>query len=211
MKTVIFDFDGTLADSLDVIVEIFEHITGKSANLSREEMAGLRHMPIPAVAKRLGIPVWRAPWLLWRGRRLMSRYIQQVPPFAGVESVLQNLQSKGFRLIIVSSNSRANVRKFLSHYGLHGYFHRVYGGVGLFAKAGALRNIMNRNHLKPDDCVYIGDETRDIEACQSIGLRCIAAKWGFADPVFLESHNPTALAGSPQELVPIISKLFNEA
>ncbi|HET7320147.1 MAG TPA: HAD-IA family hydrolase [Candidatus Saccharimonadales bacterium] len=211
MKTVIFDFDGTLADSLDVIVEIFEQLTGKRSQLSREEMAGLRHLPIPAVGKRLGLPMWKVPYLLWRGKRMMAKYIEQVPPYSGVEDVLKDLQHAGYQIIIVSSNSRANVRIFLKHYGLSAYFHRVYGNVGLFSKAAALRKILARNHLHMNDCVYIGDETRDVEACQSIGLRIVAAKWGFADPVFLESHNPTALAGSPKELIPIISKLFAEA
>jgi phosphoglycolate phosphatase len=211
MKTVIFDFDGTLADSLDVIVEILERLTGRSGQLGKKEMAELRHLPLPVIAKRIGVPLWRVPWLLWRGRRLMAKYIQDVPPYSGIDAVLNDLQTQGYQLIIVSSNSRANVRKFLQHYGLEGYFYRVYGGIGLFSKAEALRKILVRNKLHVGNCIYIGDETRDVEASQSIGLKIVAVEWGFADPIFLESHKPDALAREPKQLIAIINHLLPNA
>lgn len=211
MKTIIFDFDGTLADSLDVIIEIFDRMTGKANNLTQAEMAELRHLPIPVVARRLGISPWAAPWLLWRGRFLMNRYIQNVPPYAGVETVLRELHSAGYKLIIVSTNSRRNIRVFLRQYGLGQYFSRVYGGVGLFSKSAALRKVLARNHLDTSDCIYIGDESRDIEACEAIGLRCIAVMWGFANAGFLIKHNPVALVEKPSELPEIINRFLGKA
>jgi phosphoglycolate phosphatase len=199
-KTVIFDFDGTLADSLNVIVEIFEQLTGRQGTLTKEEMATLRHLPIPVVAQKIGVPMWRVPFLLWRGRRMMRARINEVVLYQGLDDIIQNLHKRGYRLLVVSSNSTYNVRSFLRNNGLDKYFAHIYGGVGLFAKAPALRRILLRNRVHNVEAVYIGDETRDIEACESIGLKCIAVEWGFADPKFLARHNPIALVKTPREL-----------
>ena len=206
MKTVIFDFDGTLADSLDVIVDILEQLTGKHGALNQKDMAALRHLPLPVVAKKVGIPLWRVPFLLWRGRHMMQKRINEVVLYKGLEGVIKTLHGQDIRLLVVSSNSTHNVRAFLHHNNLDMYFTHVYGGVGLFDKASALRKVIARNRTHTAECVYIGDETRDIEACQSIGLPVIAVEWGFADPRFLASHNPLALVKTPAELLAAIQK-----
>lgn len=204
MKTVIFDFDGTLADSLNVIVEVFEQITGKQGQLTKKEMAALRHLPIPVVAKRVGIPMWRVPFLLYRGRRMMKARVNEIVMYEGLDKLLAALHKDGYRLLVVSSNSAHNVRAFLRNNKLEKYFTHVYGGVGLFDKAAALRAVVKRNRTQLADCIYVGDETRDIEACQSIGLRVIAVEWGFANPMFLARHTPLALVKTPAQLLRVI-------
>lgn len=201
MKTVIFDFDGTLADSLNVIVEIFEELTGKHGQLTKKDMAELRHLPIPVVAKRIGVHMWRVPFLLYRGRRIMQKRINEIVLYKGLDDTISKLHADGFRLLVVSSNSVHNVRAFLRNNNLEHYFTHVYGGVGLFDKASALRKVVARNRTQVAECIYVGDETRDVEACQSIGLKVIAVEWGFADPKFLAKHNPLALVKTPAELL----------
>ncbi|HSX36990.1 MAG TPA: HAD hydrolase-like protein, partial [Patescibacteria group bacterium] len=99
MKTVIFDFDGTLADSLDVITEIFEQLTGQRVHeLSKREAAELRHMPLLQVAERLHVPKWRVPFLMFHGRQLFARRLAQVKPFAGTQAALQELYADGYAL-----------------------------------------------------------------------------------------------------------------
>jgi phosphoglycolate phosphatase len=208
MKTVIFDFDGTLADSLNVIVEVFEQLTGKHGQLTKKEMAALRHLPIPVVAKKVGVPMWRVPFLLYRGRRMMRARISEVVMYEGLDKTLAALHKDGCRLLVVSSNSTHNVRAFLRSNQLEHYFTHVYGGVGLFDKAAALRAVVNRNRTHLKDCIYVGDETRDLEACESIGLRCIAVEWGFADPRYLARHKPLALVKTPAALLRAIRQNF---
>ena len=205
-KTVIFDFDGTLADSLNVIVEIFEQLTGKHGQLTQKDMAELRHLPIPVVAKRIGVPMWRVPFLLYRGRWMMQKRINEIVLYKGLDDVIAKLHEQDYRLLVVSSNSTRNIRAFLRNNNLEQYFTHVYGGIGLFDKAAALRKVLARNRAQAGECIYIGDETRDIEACQSIGLPVIAVQWGFADPKFLVRHNPLALVKTPAELLSVIKK-----
>lgn len=204
MKTVIFDFDGTLADSLQLIIEIFEQLTGQTTKMSKADIMKLHHLPIPKLAKKLGISWWRVPLLLYHGRDQMRKQINQVILYEGLARAIAELHRANYQLLVVSSNSAHNIRVFLKNNNLDKYFNHIYGGVGLFAKAPALRRVIRRNRTSLEQVVYIGDESRDIEACHSLGLKCIAVEWGFADPKFLARHQPFALVKTADELLAAI-------
>ncbi|MDB5688102.1 MAG: family hydrolase, partial [Rhizorhabdus sp.] len=104
MAAIIFDFDGTIADSFEVIVDIFGSITGKKEKASDEEIAELRGQSLQNVARHVGIPMWKIPFLLTRGRYMMGRRMDQVPIFEGMGKVIEELHAEGHELLIVSSN-----------------------------------------------------------------------------------------------------------
>ena len=207
MAAIIFDFDGTIADSFEVIVDIFEHITKRKEKLTEEQMTELRGYPLQVVAERLNVPWWRIPFLLVRGRRMMARRMKEVPIFDGISKVIEELHAEGHELFIVSSNSGRNVRKFLKQHHLYKYFVEVRGNAGLLGKSRAIKRAAWANSLKVHDCVYIGDETRDVLACKVINMRIIAVSWGFANKDFLESLHPTAMAHQPQDIIRILEEL----
>ena len=117
------------------------------------------------------------------------------------------LHAEGHELFIVSSNSVKNVRAFLHHHNLHTYFLEIYGGVGMFGKASALRQLLREQHLEAKEAVYIGDELRDVQAAQAIKLPVIAVTWGFARPASLNRLKPTALANSPDDIIGLVGEL----
>lgn len=203
-KTLIFDFDGTIADSFKVIVEIFEQITGRENPIEDSEMAHLRGLPPTEVARRLKVPLWRAPIFLFRGRSLMQRRLTEIKPFAGIETTLKNLHASGHKIYITSSNSALNIHRFLRANNLNHLINGVYGGASLFGKAKLLARLLAKHKLKPEHCFYIGDETRDIEAARIVKIPFIAVAWGFADTQILEKMQPLALARNPKDLVKII-------
>jgi phosphoglycolate phosphatase len=207
MAVIIFDFDGTIADSFGVIVDIFEHITRRPEKLSKEAIAELRGYPVETVASRLKVSWWRMPWLLFRGRRLMGKRMAEIPVFEGIPTVIEELHAEGHQLFVLSSNSSRNVKKFLKAHHLYKYFIEIRGNAGLIGKSRVLKRLMRANNLDLKDCIYIGDETRDILATRIIGMRIIAVSWGFANAEFLESLNPTAMAHTPQDIVKILEEL----
>lgn len=207
MAAIIFDFDGTIADSFEVIVDIFEHITKRPERLSEKQIAELRGYSLQTVAERLHIPRWRLPFLLTRGRRMMSRRIDEVPVFEGVPKIFEELQAEGHELFIVSSNSSRNIKKFLKRHHLYTYFTDIKGSTGLLGKSRAIKSVVRANSFDIKDCVYVGDETRDILAAKTINMRIIAVCWGFANAEFLQSLHPTALAHEPQDIIRILEEL----
>jgi len=121
--------------------------------------------------------------------------------------VIEELHAEGHQLFVVSSNSTRNVKRFLKHNHLYSYFVSIRGGVGLFGKPRVLRRLMKRNRFQTDECIYIGDETRDVLSAKSIQLRVIAVEWGFANPSFLRDMLPTAMAARPQDIIHVIDGL----
>jgi phosphoglycolate phosphatase len=207
MATIIFDFDGTIADSFDVIVGIFERITKRNEKLTDEAIDELRGYPLEQVATKLAIPMWKLPFLLFRGRRMMSRHMHEIPVFAGMPKVIEELHAQGHELFLVSSNSHRNVKKFLKAHHMYKYFVEIKGNAGLIGKARILKRLMKANSLDIKDAIYIGDETRDIVATRLIGMRIIAVTWGFANSGFLESMKPTAMAHKPQDIIQILEEI----
>jgi phosphoglycolate phosphatase len=206
MATIIFDFDGTIADSFDFVAGFLAEGI-KTESLSEPQKQELRGLSMAAMARKLGYSWGRLPLLFLQGRRRMQGAIKQLEPFDDMVPVIQQLHADGHRLFVVSSNSRRNVRGFLSQHDLQGCFLEIVGNVGLFGKAGALRRLLKRHHLQPTEAMYIGDELRDVQAAQSINLPVIAVTWGFAQPADLSALQPTALTDSPNDLINIINGL----
>ena len=118
MKTVIFDFDGTLADTFVTTVRIFERLTKRLQPYSDEEILRLRGLTMIHLVRELRIRPWRVPWLLMRGRKLMRKEMETVIVFEGIEDVLKQLQAADIPVFIMSSNSPGNIRKLLRRVGI---------------------------------------------------------------------------------------------
>src|SRR5881397_2722809 len=106
--------------------------------LTPQEIETLRNLPPLAAAKHLGVPLWKAPGLLVKGRAALSQHITDIRLFKGMDGVLKKLDSDGHQIFVISSNSLNNVRIFLRHQKVDGYFEKLYGGVGIFGKASVL-------------------------------------------------------------------------
>jgi len=203
---IIFDFDGTIADSLGCTIEIFRELTGWKGAQTQAEIDVFRRMPLRKVIKEVKVPVYQIPTLLMRGRKMMTSRITEVPVFEDMARVIKQLHKDGRRMLVMSSNSTQNVETFLRHHKLHTYFEAVYGGVGLFNKGAALKRTLRLNNLDRSKCVYIGDEQRDIEGARRVHVKVIAVSWGYNDPSLLAQQRPTAIAKTPGDILEIVSK-----
>lgn len=206
MAAIIFDMDGTIADSFDYVAE-FLAASARRGPLSREDKAALRGMSIASMARQLGIRWWQAPLLIWRGRRRMRHAIKDLRSFNGMPRLIQKLNAEGHELFLLSSNSVRNIRLFIHHQKIHKYFLQIYGGVGIFGKPMALRQLLREHHIETDHAVYVGDEIRDVEAAKIIGMRAVAVSWGFASRTGLQAAKPTDLADTPEQLLKILEDL----
>jgi len=202
-KTLIFDFDGTIADSLELVIELFHELTGHKELLDDKRRAHLRRLPTKELIQELRVKPWRVPLLLFKGRKKMGARLGEVAVFRSMPEVLNTLHAAGHRLFIVSSNSEQNVRVFLKANHLENYFEHIYGNAGLFHKKRILTRIARSNNVELADCFYVGDETRDIFAAQHAHMAVVAVTWGYNAKSLLMAHHPTAIAEKPADLVRI--------
>lgn len=205
MAAIIFDFDGTIADSFDFIAGFLAAEAGHPLELAQVE--ALRGQSMASIGREFGHSWPRLLMLFFKGRKQMQKVINKVKPFEGMPEVIRKLHAEGHELFIVTSNTVPNVHKFLHHYDLHKYFLEVYGGIGLFGKARTLKQLLKEQNLEKEDAFYIGDEVRDVNASKAAGMRVIAVTWGFANPAALEALNPTATAEHPEDIIKILEEL----
>ena len=174
-------------------------------HLPEEELPEARNMTTQKLIRHLGIRRWRVPKIARRGLIKFHERIQQVEPIPGVPSILKQLHERGFRLGILTSNSASNVGDFLKHHHLT-CFEFIRSSSKLFGKAREIRRIMKEHQLQPEDLIYIGDETRDIEASHATAIRMAAVTWGYNSADILRSMSPEFLFNKPEELLSFVFK-----
>lgn len=202
MSTLIFDFDGTLADSFELVAEVAHELTGARLR-TPDELEVLRRLPLLKAVRFMGVSWWMVPKLLIVFRKRMFDRMHQVKPYPGVATLLSELHNDGHHLLVMSSNREANVRACLRAHNLEHYFGGVYHG-SVFYKAYALRKILKQNKQSPVTAYYIGNEVMDVRAAQRVGMKSIAVTWSGQDRENLKQAGPTNLVDTPEA----IRKLF---
>jgi phosphoglycolate phosphatase len=200
-RLVIFDFDGTLADSAAWFTGVLNDVARAYGFrvLTKEQIEALRGCDNRTIVRALGVPTWKLPFIARHVRRLAARDADRIRLFAGVEAMLQSLSARGFHLAIVSSNGEDTIRRVLGP-----ETSQLIGtyacGAALFGKARRIRAVLRRTGIGPDRAIAIGDEVRDIEAARRAGIASGAIAWGYATPELLSRHRPTLAFASVEEI-----------
>lgn len=200
----LFDFDGTVADTLEVSHRILNELAVefRFRQLPPDELETARDMETRQFIRHLGISNWRVPRIARRGLQLLRSRIDSVDPVKGMPEVLAELHSRGHRIGILTSNSKENVAAFLGRHDLP-WFHFVKTSSKLFGKSGKMKSILKAEGVEPGRALYVGDETRDIEAARETGLPVAAVTWGFNSTAALSALSPEHLVDEPAELLRI--------
>ena len=122
-----------------------------------------------------------------------------------MSDALTALHATGTRLCILSSNQEATIRKCLAANGVEHLFGFVVGNPQLFGKARAIRKIRKREKVERGEFVYVGDESRDLDAAKKAGVSEAAVAWGFHAPELLAGMNPTYMLAHPAELLKLVN------
>ena len=206
---VIFDFDGTLADTFSKGILILNELAREFGfrQIETDAIPGLKNFTSMELIQYLGIPLLQVPLVMNRARKELYREIDQIEAFSGWKDVLGQLKDAGSLLGIVTSNSPDNVEAFLKRQRLE-YFDFVYSMTGLWGKKKRLEKALKGQKLKPSQTVYVGDEVRDIEAAKKVGIPMIAVTWGFNTPKALQAYHPEHLIETPLQLLEVLAQRF---
>jgi phosphoglycolate phosphatase len=206
---VIFDFDGTIADSF---VESFAAYNRVAPRLrlrpvGEDEVPGLRRMGAGQLMQTLGVPMWKLPRLMIAVRADLHDHFHTVRPVGNIAEALRGLSATGYRLAMVTSNSAENVQQFLKRHHMAD-FQTIVAGSSIFGKATRLRRLIKSAKADRATTAYIGDTVPDIRAAREAGTTAIAVAWGFADRVPLLAEAPDALVESTEALPGAIERLI---
>ena len=205
-RSLIFDFDGTIADTLGESRRIFNELAPDYGirQVEEHEIADLRHLSLKEILSVLNIPKRRVPSIIARGTGLMRANIDRLELIAGMKDALTEMRNHTDSFGILTSNTTANVDVFLRNHGLRDLFEFVSSTSKLTGKARHLRAIRKTFSLKNTEMLYIGDELRDVKAAQKANIPHAAVSWGFNSRESLEKAKPTYLIDHPEEFMRLL-------
>jgi len=205
IKAIIFDFDGTIADTMSVVWNIASRLNDTLKLYKKEEVSleDFRNTNTRDFINNLKTPKYKLLYYLWKGRRMFSESVNGIKPFDGIEETLKLLKTFQIKLAVVSSNSKANVKKFLKLNKLE-YFDVVESPILLFNKTRLIKKVVRKLGVEPDEVFYVGDETRDIESAHGAGVRAVSVTWGYHFRDLLVRFHPNYTVDTPQELLEIL-------
>ncbi len=199
-RLVIFDFDGTLADSLPWFRASFDDMVARFdlTPVPADEIEGLRGLSAREIMARLNVSMWQLPAIVSDMRKRKLAAASEISLFNGIPAMLTDLQNSGIKVAIVSSDSEASVRQVLGPETR--LIARFDCGAAMFGKHWKFRRVARRLGIKASQTICIGDELRDIEAAKAAEMDSGAVAWGYALPSALQAAGPTHLFSSIEEM-----------
>lgn len=208
-KCVCFDFDGTLADTQEIVFELYNAMAEKYhyRTITREEMIRIKEMTIPEILSVIKIPIRRIPKMIREGQRRMREHGEKIMAFQDDLSVFAaELSKEVFSMGIITSNSSKTVRAFLDRQFARPYFDFI-SSTSMFTKDRKLKRICRKLKIKPCELLYIGDETRDVIACHRAGVDIAAVSWGYNTRQALIKCRPTYMIDDLWDIIDIVKTM----
>ncbi len=203
-KLVIFDFDGTLADTFPWFLSIADQVADvfHLKRFDPEQIDQLRRLDVQKVLKQYELPLWKLAVIGRYVQKMMTQDIHRIGLFQGVEDLLDTLAGTGVQLALVSSNSYTNVRKVLERRNADriGYYEC---GVSLFGKQAKFKRVLEKSGVRPDEALCVGDELRDIQAAHAAQIPFGAVAWGYT-PI------EALMALAPREVFHTVGEIYEK-
>jgi phosphoglycolate phosphatase len=208
IRGVIFDLDGTLADTLRDLADSLNWA------LARQGLpAGSFEQIRGWVGDGVAMLIRRAAPKAGEGAHqqiaadLAVRYRQHcldtTRPFPGIESAIDRLRSAGLRTGVLSNKNHDFTVQIVEALFGQGRFEVVRGyrdGRPRKPDPAVALEIARGWGLPPGDVAFVGDTRVDVETARSAGMRAVAVGWGFRPREELEAAQPNALIDSPDQL-----------
>ncbi|HLD69852.1 MAG TPA: HAD-IA family hydrolase, partial [Candidatus Omnitrophota bacterium] len=202
IKVLIFDFDGTIADTFQSMIEISNHLAGEFnfKKIEAHEVEDYKDKTSQEMLKLLKVSTLKVPRIALRAKKELNKRMYTIKPVKGLKEILGEIKSLDYKMGILTSNSLENVNKFLEQHDLD-FFDFVLTSSRFWGKNHGIKKLILQKGYAPQDILYIGDETRDIEAARKSSISVAAVTWGYNSFQALKNFQPDYILHSPQELL----------
>lgn len=209
IKVMVFDFDGTLVDTFETLLKIVERLADEFGYPAPtpEKIEHLKNLPSRQIIKNVDVSLIKIPALLRRVKRELNQEIYNIQLIPGMQTALIELKHQGIQLGIITSNSKENVLAVLEKHQLENCFDFIYGETSIFGKHRTINKLLKQIKIRPEEIIYVGDETRDIVAAKKSKIKAIAVSWGFNSKKALQAQNPDFLIDRPESLATCINAI----
>lgn len=212
-KTLIFDLDGTLLDTLDDLCSAFNYAL-KTCGYRVRTKSELKSFVGNGVKKALDRATDNSlseDELLRLTNCFKKYYIsfnsKKTKPYPGIIDLLKNLKEKGCKTAVVSNKFDEAVKMLCNGY-FNGYIDYAVGESNKTRKKpeiDGIKDVCNKLSADLSECIYIGDSDIDILTAKNAKIPCISVSWGFRTKDFLIKSGAKIIADTPNDILKLIT------
>ncbi len=216
MKTLLFDFDGTLVCTDNLVISSFNHIFKEYSfpqvpiERVKRTFGGLLIDEISTLAKEYKIDA-NPEDMIKEYRRYHDIYFEEkVYVYDGVKEALEYLKNKGYKMAVITSRKKSSAYRGLKLFDIEKYFSFIRtADDSTYVKPDkmAILSVIEEMNVDKNDCIMIGDSSFDIECAFNAQVKGIHAIWGreFSQEE-IEKTGAEKIAKTPLEMIEIIEK-----
>ncbi len=213
LRAALFDFDGTLVDTTELIYQSMRHATGEvlGREISREILMANVGQPLPRQMELLSAE--RAEELLESYRLHNEEHHDAlIKEFPGVEKSLARLRASGVRVAVVTSKRRFSVQMALKTFpGLGEVVDRFVTMEDTTEHkphpAPLLKGLEFLGGVPPEEAAYVGDSPFDVAAAKTAGVKSVAVSWGAFSEDALRAAEPDYLVPDIDSAVDVLLEM----
>ncbi|MBQ1679035.1 MAG: HAD hydrolase-like protein [Oscillospiraceae bacterium] len=210
-KTVLFDFDGTVFDTVEGITRSIQYALRKHGR--EEPLDRLRCFAGPPLVDKFmevfGVSQAEAEQLVLDFReRYVPVGVYESAPFPGIGELLQSLRQAGLTLGIATSKPQNMAELLLEQSGLKAAFDVVTGSspsLNNEKKWQIVERALALCGADKSDAVLVGDTKYDVLGAAQVGIPCIGVRWGYAAPGELEAAGAARIVETMDELLRLLT------
>jgi|SRR5699024_4627115 len=209
IESILFDMDGTLIDTNELIIESFKHTFHEyGLTFTREEMNRFNGPPLVDTFGSI-LPDKADEMIQTYRKHNFANHETYVKAFPHVGEVIQRLQEKNVNMAVVSTKVRKSIQLGLRHAGLDDLFTTI---VGLDDVAHAkphpesVQLAMNLLDADKETTLMVGDNYHDIEAGQNAGIQTAGVAWSMKGKEFLQKYNQTYMLEDMRDILQLLEK-----
>ncbi|HEX3927958.1 MAG TPA: HAD-IA family hydrolase [Gemmatimonadales bacterium] len=209
-QTILFDLDGTLIDSVDLIVDSYHHTfrTHGLPMLTREQILAGMGTPLRIVFGNMtddaaAITTWTATYREYN----LAHHDSRVHAYPGTVDMVQRIKRAGRRVALVTSKNHAGAERGLKLVGLEGAMEAIIGADDVThpkPHAEPVERALASLGMPAESCLFVGDSQHDVHSGRGAGVWTAGVTWGPFDRAHLEMAMPDHYCATPGELLQLI-------
>lgn len=207
-KALLFDFDGTLLNTNNLIIESFMHVFDEKfpGQFTKNDCLAFIGPSLKETFEQIAPDQTEALIAQYRAWNELH-HEELVTEYDGVVETLNTLHEMGIRLVIVSTKIHANIVRGLDVLGVTHLFEHIIGFDDVQhvkPHPEPIEKALELLQLEKEDVIMIGDNSHDIEAAHNAGVDSAGVAWSIRGEAFLQQYRPTYILQHMSNLIEIV-------
>ncbi len=220
IKAVIFDLDGTLADTMPDLQTAMNNMLcrlGYKPKTRTDLIKAINNGAKEFVCRSLPKDVQNVDFILQSAIDTYEDeysvcYCDKTTAYPGIEALLMDLKAMGIKISVLSNKQDTFVKNIIGKLFDKKIFSCIQGQASMPTKPNptSALAIAKSMGVKPSRCLFVGDSDVDIETATNAGMRSIGVVWGYREETLLLEKGATFIAKEPKDIIKIVTDLKNE-